>query len=160
MAISNFALEKDKITGSWCFWIAVKNPTLSAVRDLFCKWCKDVVTQTGRPKQQQTLVNKRNSYLVETIFFAIKLIGNDITSKWIVDIPKIRVTPGQIPRPSFPVRDTGSDLCWCCSGLGMRLIHSGICPLWQPAMGKYKAQGVQEQLNLLQGLGSIFRPLR
>jgi len=39
-------------------------------------------------------------------FFLIKLNRNDVTSKWIVDIPKIC---SQIPRPSFPARVTGSD---------------------------------------------------
>jgi len=47
-------------------------------------------------------------------------------SKWIVDIPKIRVTSGQIPIPSFPARDTGSNPCWGCLGLGMRL--ASCCP--------------------------------
>jgi len=55
------------------------------------------------------------------VFFFIKLNGNDITSKWIVDIPKICITPGQIPRPSFPTRATESDPHWGCLGLGTRL---------------------------------------
>ena len=32
--------------------------------------------------------------------------------------------PGQIPRPSFPARDTGSNPRWGCLGLGPRLLST------------------------------------
>jgi len=75
----------------------------------------DQLTHTTTSTYKQSVTS---SYHVETIF---SNDGNDVTSEWIVNIPKIRITPGQIPRPSFPARDTGSDPRWGYLGLGPRL---------------------------------------
>ena len=129
-AISNNALGKDKITGSRCFLNHCEaSDDLGSQGSLLqmkqgCSaidWSTHATTNAHKEK---------NSYLVETNFkiFFIKLKENYVMSKWFVDIPMIHVTPGQIPRPSFPAQDTGSDLHWSCLGLGTRLAISHKLP--------------------------------
>jgi len=101
-AISNFALGNDKITGSRCFLIRCEEPDdLSSQGSLL--QMKQGCSAIDRSTHATTNARKQtNSYLVETTFFILKLMEMMSRINKQLTFQKIRVTPGQIPRPSFP----------------------------------------------------------
>ena len=107
-AISNFTLGKAKITDSRCFLNRCEESDNLGSQGSLLQMKPGCSAIHQLTHAQQTLVNKWTDTSWRQNFFAIKCNGNDVTSKWIVDIPKIRVTPDQIPRSSFP----GSDPRW------------------------------------------------